>query len=83
MLETMGREDRMAAAQRLMECADAIGRAVVEIEGYWRAAPDVIDGDPQAADKVVVDGPEIIRALNTLAMRFDRAALLNRPSREG
>jgi hypothetical protein len=69
-----GREEKQAMAQRLIAAADVLGRAIAEIEGLERLDLPTVEAEADAADRIVIDGPDIGRALRTIAMRLDRSA---------
>lgn len=68
--------DHERIALMLWEGADAFGRVVAEVERMGNEGYDAIAAEGDNADKVVIDGPEIIRALRSIAMRLDRAVMV-------
>ena len=66
-------ETHSLVALELWRGADAFGHVVAAVEAMGNEGWQAIADEESAADKIVIDGPEIIRALRALAMRLDRA----------
>ena len=72
----MNSENAEKLAQLLLQVAGNIGNAINEIEIMARQNAQQIKDEPNAYETSVLQGTEVMHALRTLAMRFDRAALI-------
>jgi hypothetical protein len=75
-IERTSVEHHARLALMLWQGADAFGRVVATVEHMGNEGYQAIVDEADAADKIVIDGPEIIRALRSLAMRLDRAVMV-------
>lgn len=75
-IERTSAEAHERIARKLWDGADAFGLIVAEIERMGDEGYEAIAAEGDGADKVVIDGPEIIRALRAIAMRLDRAVMV-------
>jgi len=75
-IERTSAEGHQRAAMKLWEEADALGYVVHAVEmmgnNQWQAIAD----EEAAADTIVIEGPKVIRALRALAMRLNRAVMI-------
>lgn len=76
---TPGRENAQRLAQEMLMASAALSRAIEAVEEMARLGWEQIGQEEDAADKVVIEGADVARAFRVLAMRLDRAALLNMP----
>lgn len=63
-------------AVRLWRAADDLGRTVGLVERMGNESHPAIASEADAADRIVIEGPEVARALRALAMRLDRAVMV-------
>lgn len=63
-------------AQNLMRAAGIIGATINQIENMARLNAQTIRDNPEAYETAVLSGRDVATAFNTLAMSFDRAALI-------
>lgn len=73
------RENEESMAQAFLRASADIGRAIQLVEEMARLGWPQVAQEGDAADMIVIQGEEVARACRTLAMRIDRAALLNMP----
>jgi hypothetical protein len=72
---TLGRENAQRIALELLRAARSLGEAIVAVEAMGRHEWPEIEADANTADRIVIDGPDVARALRTLAVRLDRCAM--------
>ena len=68
----IGFEEQAKIALLLHLAADALGHAVACVEEMGRRDIETIRAEDTAADTICIAGPELIRALRTLARRYVR-----------
>ena len=68
----LGFEEKQLMVDVWENAADALGRAVRAAEQLERRDIETVRAEPEAADAVVIRGPEVIKALRTLSRRFVR-----------
>lgn len=68
----IGIEEKELIAYVLDKAADALGYAIRQVDVMARRDIETVRAENAAADQVVMIGPEIIKALRTLARRYVR-----------
>lgn len=74
-LQCRGREADQEVARRLVLAARNLLEAVDLVETLGDNLWDVVAKNEEAADSVVVVGPDVARAMKTLALHLDRCAM--------
>lgn len=72
MASTMGYEEKELIAWELQQAADWIGRAINLVDRMARRDPETVRSEGEAADKVAIEGPELMRAITQLRRRYNR-----------
>ena len=62
-------------AQDLLLFADRLGQTIKDIDNMGREGWQAIKDEPEAYEKIVLEGPDFLNAIKSIAMRLDRAAL--------
>lgn len=75
-IERTSAEHHAKLALLLWQGADAFGKVVRTVEDMGRDGYQAIADEELAADRIVMDGPMVIRALRDLAMRLDRSVMV-------
>lgn len=75
-IERTSAEGHQRAAMKLWEEADALGYVVHAVEMMGNNGWQAIADEEEAADLIVIEGPKLIRAFRSLAMRLDRAVMV-------
>ena len=68
----IGFEEKRWMALILNQAADALGHACNVVDEMARRDIETVRSSSEAADLVIVDGADVIKALRTLAMRYER-----------
>jgi chemotaxis signal transduction protein len=68
----IGYEEKAKIVVILKAAADAVGNAVNCVEEMARRDIETVRAVPEQADGIVVQGPDLIRALRTLIGRYER-----------
>jgi hypothetical protein len=66
-------------AQVFLAAANALGAGLDALDALGRDGHPLLQDERTNAETVVDHGEDVLYALRTLAMRLDRAALLNAP----
>ncbi len=64
-------------ALKLWKGANAFGEIISQIDIMGNENWKVIQDNSDAADSLVIQGPELIRALRTIAMHLDRTVMIH------
>lgn len=75
-------EEAAQIAQLLIEAAHKLGLAINEVERAEKLGYQAILDEQQASETLQIQGFEVMRAMRLLALRLDRAALLNHWAQE-
>ena len=62
-------------AQELLLFADRLGKTIKDVDSMGREGWQAIKDESGAYEKIVLEGPDFLNAIKTIAMRLDRAAL--------
>ena len=63
-------------AQDLLLFADKLGQMIKDIDNMGREGWQAIIDEPIAYEKIVLEGPDFLNAIKSIAMRLDRSALI-------
>jgi len=63
-------------AQKLLQLSDNLVDTLNVVDGMAREGWAAINNEMQAYETIIFKGGDVIKALRTLAMRLDRAALI-------
>lgn len=72
----LGIESAEKIAEKLITVATDIGNIINNIEKMARLNAQQITEESEAYETIVISGEAYIKALRTMAMRFDRAAIV-------
>jgi hypothetical protein len=63
-------------AAKLWAAADVLGTSIGDVEMMGNHLWEAIEREGDAADKIVIEGRDVAKALRVLAMRLDRAVMV-------
>ena len=63
-------------AQNLLYAADKIGNIMNILDVCAKRNWQAISDETESYEKIILEGPDFIKAMRTLAMRLDRASLI-------
>ena len=69
---SVGAETRELMSRQLGLAADQIGAAVAVVEMLARMEIETVRKEPEASDKIAIDGPELVKAMRQLQGRLNR-----------
>ena len=62
-------------AQKMMSVAFDLGECMVELDEIGKTDFAAIKSEQTAYETIIIDGADVVYALKSMAMRFDRGAL--------
>ncbi len=66
-------------AFQLMTAANVLGHAINLVDSMGREGLQAIEQEGENADRIVIEGTEVMRAMRSLALRLDRCVLIKMP----
>ena len=71
----MNSENAELMAQRMMRAASILGGIQNDLDNLAREGAAQIKAEPANYEDIIIKGGDVMHALRSMAMRFDRAAL--------